>query len=69
MSKIELKATSLKSLLALSAVLTGCVGYVGGGYADVVVPVPGVVVFGGDYDRGPDTRGYSRRGEESRGHR
>ena len=56
-----------KSLLAVSIALTGCIGYVGGGYDEVDVPVPGVVMFGGEYDRGPMVRGYARRGGESRG--
>ena len=54
-----------QSLLILTMALTGCIGYVGGGY-DVEVPVPGVVVFGGEYERGPVVHDYGRRGEESR---
>jgi hypothetical protein len=60
--------------VAVLTCLTGCVGYVGGGYdAGVVVPVPGVVVVGpevgffGGYDRGHDVREDSHRGSESRG--
>ena len=36
--------------IALLAALTGCVGYVDGGYygGRVVVPVPGVYFWGGD---------------------
>jgi hypothetical protein len=56
--------------LALLAALTGCVGYVGGGYGGAVV-VPGppdVVFFGGPYyERGRDVHEYSHRGAESRG--
>jgi len=51
----------------LVAALTGCVGYVGGGYrGGVVVPGPGVYVWGGDYDRGRDVPVYSQRGAASR---
>ncbi|MGD0744988.1 MAG: hypothetical protein ABSA45_07520 [Verrucomicrobiota bacterium] len=47
--------------------LTGCVGFVGGGYGgEVVVPGPDVFLFGGGYDRGRDVHDYSRRGGESR---
>jgi hypothetical protein len=55
--------------LALLTVLTGCVGYVGGGYGGdaVIVPGPDVYLFGGGYDRGGDARGYSHRGAVSRG--
>ena len=54
--------------IALLAVLTGCVGYVDGGYygGPVVVPGPSVYFWGGDYDRGRDVRVYSHRGFESR---
>jgi len=54
--------------IALLAALTGCVGYVDGGYGGGVVAVPGpdVVVFGGGYDRGRDVHAYSRRGAVSR---
>ena len=53
--------------IALLAVLTGCVGYVGGGYAGpVVVPGPSVYFWGGDYDRGREVHVYSQRGYESR---
>ena len=58
--------------IALLAALTGCVGYVdggyvGGGYGDaVVVAEPDVYLFGGGYDRGRDVHDYSRRGGESR---
>ena len=53
---------------ALLSTLTGCVGYVDGGYGGAVV-VPGppdVFLFGGGYDRGRDVHDYSHRGSESR---
>jgi len=55
--------------LVLLTALTGCVGYVDGGYggAVVVAPEPDVVLFGGGFDRGRDVRAYSHRGAESRG--
>ena len=54
--------------VGLLAALTGCVGYVDGGYygGPVVVPGPSVYFWGGDYDRGRDVRVYSHRGVESR---
>jgi hypothetical protein len=54
--------------VALLAVLTGCVGYVDGGYGGaVVVAEPDVYVFGGGYyERGRDVHDYSHRGSESR---
>ncbi len=54
--------------IALLAVLTGCVGYVDGGYygGPVVVPGPDVYFYGGGYERGHDVRVYSHRGFESR---
>jgi hypothetical protein len=54
--------------IVLLAAMTGCVGYVGGGYGGaVVVPGPEVSFWGGGvYDRGPVVRGYSRRGSASR---
>jgi len=53
--------------IALLAALTGCVGFVGGGYGgEVVVPGPDLFLFGGDYDRGRDVHGYSDRGSVSR---
>jgi hypothetical protein len=54
--------------IALLAVLTGCVGYVDGGYGGaVILPVPDVYVFGGGYyERGRDVRAYSQRGSVSR---
>jgi hypothetical protein len=52
---------------ALLVALTGCVGFVGGGYGgEVVVPEPDLFLFGGGYDRGRDVHDYSRRGGESR---
>jgi len=53
--------------IAMVVALTGCVGYVDGGYGGaVVVPGPDVYVFGGGYERGRDVRAYSHRGMESR---
>jgi hypothetical protein len=53
--------------IALLAALTGCVGFVGGGYGGgVVVAEPDLYLFGGGYDRGRDVRGYSQRGSASR---
>ena|ERR1035437_3676409 len=54
--------------MALLATLTGCVGYVDGGYygGPVVVPGPDVYFYGGGYERGHDVRAYSHRGVESR---
>jgi len=54
--------------IALLAILTGCVGYVDGGYGGaVVVAEPDVYVFGGGYyERGRDVHEYSHRGSESR---
>jgi len=58
--------------IALLAALTGCVGYVDGGYVAggyggaVVVAEPDVYVFGGSYERGRDVHEYSHRGVESR---
>lgn len=47
--------------------LTGCVGFVGGGYdGEVVVPGPDFYFFGGGYDRGRDVHDYSHRGVASR---
>ena len=53
--------------VVLLLALTGCVGYVDGGYGGAVyVPEPDVFLFGGGYDRGHEVRGYSHRGFESR---
>ena len=55
--------------IALLTALTGCVGYVDGGYRGgvvVVAPEPDVVVFGGGFERGRDVHYYSHRGAESR---
>lgn len=53
--------------IALLAIITGCVGYVDGGYGAVVVPGPDVHFYGGFYERGRDVHVYSHRGYESRG--
>jgi hypothetical protein len=56
--------------LALLVAVTGCVGYVGGGYGgDVVVGGPVVVggVWEGGYVGRDAAHGYSHRGAESRG--
>lgn len=54
--------------LALMAGLTGCVGYVDGGYVGpVVVAEPEVYFYGGFDERGRDVHDYGRRGFESRG--
>jgi hypothetical protein len=53
--------------MALLTALTGCVGFVGGGYGgEVVAPGPDLFLFGGGYDRGRDVQGYSNRGFASR---
>ncbi len=53
--------------IALLATLTGCIGWVGGGYGGgVVVAEPDVYLFGGGYDRGRDVHNYSQRGVASR---
>ena len=53
--------------IALLAVLTGCVGYWGGGYVGpVVVAEPGVYFYDGYYESGPYWHDYSHRGHESR---
>jgi len=55
--------------VAIYITFTGCAAYVGGdGGGGVVVtpPAPGVVIFGGDYDRRRDVHAYSHRGYESR---
>jgi hypothetical protein len=54
--------------IALLASLTGCVGYVDGGYygGPGVVSGPNVSFWGGDYDRGRDVHVYSQRGVASR---
>ncbi|HXB58178.1 MAG TPA: hypothetical protein VNU95_01360 [Candidatus Acidoferrales bacterium] len=59
------------AIAVLSALTSGCVGFVGGrGGGAVMVPgPPDVVLFGGGYDRGRDVHGYSQRGAESRGRR
>ncbi|MGA3180692.1 MAG: hypothetical protein ABSF38_10145 [Verrucomicrobiota bacterium] len=54
--------------IAALAALTGCVGYVGGGYGGtVIVPGPDVSFWGGGvYERGPDVHAFSQRGVASR---
>ena len=55
--------------LLAATVLTGCLGFVGGGgeySGEVVVPGPDLYIFGGGYDRGRDVRDYGHRGSESR---
>jgi hypothetical protein len=53
--------------IVLVATLTGCVGYVDGGYGGGVVGAePDVYVFGGGYERGRDVHVYSQRGVQSR---
>jgi hypothetical protein len=54
--------------IALLAALTGCVGYVDGGYygGPAMVSGPDVYFYGGGYERGHDVRAYSHRGGESR---
>jgi hypothetical protein len=52
--------------IALLAALTGCVGYVDGGYGGTVVVAEPDVVFGGVYERGHDVHDYSHRGAQSR---
>jgi hypothetical protein len=55
--------------VALVAVLTGCVGYVDGGYGGGAVVVGGpdaVFLGGGHFDRGHDVHAYSARGAVSR---
>jgi hypothetical protein len=69
MNKMKSPVNRIKTALgiALAAVLTGCVGYVDGGYGGaVIVPEPDVYVFGGGYERGRDVHDFSRRGSESR---
>ena len=53
--------------IALLTALTGCLGFVDGGYGGAVVgPAPDVFLFGGGYERGRDVHEYSHRGFESR---
>ncbi len=52
--------------IALLAALTGCVGYVDGGYGGAVVVQGPDVFLGGVYERGHDVRDYSHRGSVSR---
>ena len=62
-------------VLILPVLLTGCVGYGGGGYGGGYVDDggyyggdsgPDVYLFGGNYDRGRDVQAYSHRGSVSR---
>lgn len=64
--KIRQKKTSrpvdgikIGAVIALLTTLTGCVGYVDGGYGGgaVVVGGPDLYLFGGGYDRGRDVHG------------
>jgi hypothetical protein len=56
-------------VIGLLMALTGCVGYVRGGYYGdpVIVPEPDQYLFIGDYHNGHDAYNYSHRGSESRG--
>jgi hypothetical protein len=58
----------IKNVLVLLAVSIGCAGCLVGGYGggEVVARGPDMYVFGGDYGRGGDVRGYSNRGMASR---
>jgi len=68
-------ALGITLVAALTTSLTGCVGYVDGGYGGYGDnggyyggdPGPDVYLFGGNYDRGRDVQAYSQRGSESRG--
>ena len=61
--------------LILPVLLTGCVGYVDGGYGGYGNyggyyggdPGPDIYLFSGNYDRGRDVQAYSHRGSVSRG--
>jgi len=59
--------------IVLVASLTGCAGYVDGGYGGGYGDYGGydggsdIYLFGGGYDRGRDVQAYSHRGSESRG--
>ncbi len=53
--------------MALLAAVTGCTGYVSGGYGGAaVVAEPNVYLYGGSYDHGRDVYVYSHRGYQSR---
>jgi hypothetical protein len=74
MNKSNGRAYRIKAGLgiALLAAMTGCVGYVDGGYdggGAVVVGAPDAYVFGGGpyLERGRDVHVYSHRGFVSRG--
>lgn len=70
MNKANAVADRIKIALGITLLtaLTGCIGFVGGGYGGggVVVAEPDLFLFGGGYDRGRDVHGYSQRGAESR---
>jgi len=53
--------------VAVIALISGCVGYVGPDGGAVVVPEPEVTVFGGGFERGRVVHAYSHRGFVSRG--
>ena len=58
-------AFAIGALVGLAA-LTGCLGYVDGGYGGpVYVPGPDVYFYTGYYERGRDVHEYSHRGHES----
>jgi len=67
-------AFGIALVAALTTSLTGCVGYVDGGYGGYGDnggyyggdPGPDIYLFGGDYDRGRDVQAYSHRGSVSR---
>lgn len=69
--RLGLVSGTVMLCMAVFIILTGCAAYVGpddggGGGVYVAPPEPGVVIFGGDYDRGRDVHAYSHRGYESR---
>jgi len=68
-------ALGLVLVAALTTSLTGCAGYVDGGYGGYGGydgydgydgGGPDVYLFGGNYDRGRDVQAYSHRGSASR---
>lgn len=70
---LVIKRIKVGLVITLLAALTGCLGYVDGGYGggQVFVPEPDVYLFGGGYvgggyERGRDVHEYSRRGSASR---
>ena len=70
MKKMNSAVDRIKIVLGLVflTALTGCVGYVDGGYggAVIVAPPPPVVFFGGFYEGGVVVHSESHRGFESR---